>query len=152
MDVFRVAFIGHREVDDFRLIEEKLDEIIRNLIDTKEYVEFYVGRNGEFDIMVASAVKRAQRDYGNANNCLILVIPYPVADEEYYQDFYDEILYPSELHRVYYKAAITKRNEWFIDNSDLLVAYVVRDYGGAYECLKKAEKINKNIEYIAPKK
>ena len=49
MDVFRVAFIGHREVDDFRLIEERLDEIIRNLIDTKEYVEFYVGRNGEFD-------------------------------------------------------------------------------------------------------
>lgn len=68
MDVFRVAFIGHREVDDFRLIEERLDEIIRNLIDTKEYVEFYVGRNGEFDIMVASAVKRAQRGYGNANN------------------------------------------------------------------------------------
>ena len=152
MDIFRVAFIGHREVDDFRLVEMRLEEIIGNLIDTKEYLEFYVGRNGEFDIMVASAIKRAQRDFGNANNSLILVLPYPVADEEYYQDFYDEILYPAELHKVHYKAAITKRNEWFISNSDLLIAYVVRDYGGAYECLKKAEKANKDIEYIVSKK
>lgn len=43
-----------------------------------------------------------------------------------------------ELHKVHYKSAITKRNEWLVDNSDMLIAYVTRDYGGAAQCLKKA--------------
>ncbi len=47
---------------------------------------------------------------------------------------------PRELYRVHFKSAITKRNEWFVENSDLLVAYVVRDYGGAALCLNKAIK------------
>ncbi len=46
----------------------------------KEYVEFYVGRNGDFDTMVASAVKRCQKRYGKENSSLILVIPYAVAN------------------------------------------------------------------------
>lgn len=139
-EVFRVSFIGHREVDNFSYIEEQLEEIVKDLINTKEYVEFCVGRNGEFDILVASVIKRAKRDYGGENNSLILVIPYPIANMDDMEKFYDEILYPPELHCVHYKGAITKRNEWYVNNSDLLIAYVDREYGGAYECLKKAEK------------
>lgn len=77
MEIYRVAFIGHRGVDDFRFVEEQLDKVVRELISTKEYVEFYVGRNGEFDTMVGSAVKRAQDAYGKSNNCLILTLPFP---------------------------------------------------------------------------
>ena len=35
-------------------------------------------RNGDFDTMVASAVKRGQKAYGTANSSLILVIPIPL--------------------------------------------------------------------------
>ena len=63
-DIYRVSFIGHREVEHFREVEEQLERIVVELIKTKEYVEFYVGRNGEFDLMVASVIKRSQRDYG----------------------------------------------------------------------------------------
>ena len=65
MEIYRVSFIGHREVDDFFFVEERVDSIVRELISTKEYVEFYVGRNGEFDILVASVVKRAKREVGD---------------------------------------------------------------------------------------
>lgn len=58
MEIYRVSFIGHREVENFQLIEEQIEEIVRDLIYNKEYVEFYVGRNGEFDIMVASVIKK----------------------------------------------------------------------------------------------
>lgn len=75
MDICRVSFIGHREVDDFFFVEDQVDSIVRELISTKEYVEFYVGRNGEFDTFVASAIKRAKRDLGELNSSLILVIP-----------------------------------------------------------------------------
>ena len=114
------------------------------MISSKEYVEFYVGRNGEFDILVASVIKRAKRDIGDCNSALILVLPYSIANEKDYEKFYDEIWYPQELYGVHFKSAITKRNEWFVENSDLLVAYVVRDYGGAAQCLKKA--IRRGIE------
>lgn len=90
--------------------------------------------------MVASAIKRAQKRFGKENNSLILVLPYTVADMEYLEDFYDEIWIPDELHGVHFKNAITKRNEWFVNNSNLLIAYVLRDKGGAATCLKMAEK------------
>ena len=148
-EIYRVSFIGHREIDRFRFVEEQLDKVIGELIRTKEYVEFYVGRNGEFDTMVGSAVKRAQKAYGTANSSLILVIPYTIADMDLLEQFYDEIWLPEELYKVHHKAAITKRNEWFVDNSDLLVSYITRDNGGAARCQKYAEKQGIPIKNIA---
>ena len=152
LNTYRVSFIGHREVENFRFIEEQVEDIVKELIQTKEFVEFYVGRNGEFDIMVASVIKMAQRDYGTSNNSLILVLPYPIADMDDMEKYYDEVWYPQELYNVHYKAAITKRNEWFVNNSDMLIAYVERDYGGAYECLKKAQQKDIQITLINNKK
>ena len=152
LDTYRVSFICHREVDNFRFIEKQIEDIVKKLIETKEYVEFYVGRNGEFDIMVASVIKRAQRDYGCANSSLILVIPYSIANMDDMENYYDEVWYPNELYGVHFKSAITKRNEWFVNNSDLLVAYVERDYGGAYECFKKAQEKDVSIKLITSKK
>lgn len=144
MEIYRVSFIGHREVEDFFFVEEQVYSIVRELMTTKEYVEFYVGRNGEFDILVASVIKRAKREIGGHNSSLILVIPYPVAKMELYENFYDEVEYPKELYKTHYKSSITKRNEWLVENSDMLVAYVVRNYGGAAHCLYKA--IERGIE------
>ena len=112
-------------------------------------MELYVGRNGDFDTMVASAVKRCQKVYGTVNSSLVLVIPYAVADMDLLEKFYDEIWLPEELYKVHYKSAITKRNEWFVEHSDLLVAYVEKDNGGAAVCLKKAEKKGIDIKNIA---
>lgn len=111
MDIYRVSFIGHREVDDFFFVEDQVDSVVRELINSKEYVEFYVGRNGEFDTIVASVIKRAKRELGEHNSSLILVIPYPVADMEAYENYYDEVEYPRELHKVHYKSAIKLCNK-----------------------------------------
>ena len=148
-EIYRVSFIGHREIDRFRFVEEQLDKVIGELLRTKEYVEFYVGKNGEFDTMVGSTVKRAQKAYGKANSSLILVLPYAIADMDLLEQFYDEIWLPEELYKVHHKAAITKRNEWFVDNSDLLVSYITRDCGGAARCQKYAEKQGLPIKNIA---
>ena len=146
--IYRVSFIGHREIDRFFYVEEQVREIVERLIKSKEYIEFYVGRNGEFDLMVASVIKRAQRDYDYKNCSLILVLAYPIANIEDMENYYDEVWYPQELYHVHYKAAITKRNEWFVNNSDLLVAYVTKEYGGAYECLQKARKTSIEIIHL----
>lgn len=148
MELYRVSFIGHREVTDFTSVKKQIYSIVCELITTKEYVEFYVGRNGEYDLLVASVIKRAKRDFGEHNSALILVIPYPIADIEAYENYYDEIIYPGELYNAHYKSAITKRNEWLVENSDMLVAYVIRNHGGAAHCLNYAIKHKVEIKRI----
>ena len=76
MDIFTVSFFGHREIQRASEIEERLEQLLYKLIMQKPYVEFLIGRDGEFDLMAASAVRRAVHSYGYGNTSLILVLPY----------------------------------------------------------------------------
>ena len=140
MEIYRIAFIGHREIYGQYDLEDRIESLIKEKLREKEYVDFYVGRNGDFDIFAASAVKRAQKSFGKHNSTLTLVQPYRMKDDVYYERFYDAIEYPisSATHP---KAAITKRNQWMMNHSNLLIAYVESDRcGGAMAALKYAEQ------------
>ncbi|MBP3437391.1 MAG: hypothetical protein J6K61_05755 [Clostridia bacterium] len=69
------------------------------------------------------------------NSALILVLPYTKSGMAYTEQSFDSIIVPNELYKVYPKAAITKRNEWLIENANLLIAYVIRNEGGAAKTL-----------------
>lgn len=56
MDLFTVSFFGHRYVDNILAVEDKLEDIILTLMREKEYLDFVVGRNGDFDQCVSSTV------------------------------------------------------------------------------------------------
>ena len=148
MDIYRVSFFGHRTLYDIVSVQKKIESAVKELLKQKEYVEFYVGRNGDFDISAASAVKQVQKTVGNHNCSLILVLPYHVKDEVYYESFYDEILLPIDS-KTHFKSAITKRNQWMIDNSELLIAYIEHPSGGAYKAMKYAEEKNVPVFNIA---
>ena len=149
-DIYRVAFFGHRRIDRLREIEERLVPILKELILTKEYVEFYIGRNGEFDEFVASIIKRVQKQLDRGNSALILTLPYTVRDIEYYADYYNEIVIPDAIGRAHPKAAITLRNRWMVDTADLVIAYIDHEQGGAYTAVKYArEKNNKKVINLA---
>ena len=144
-EIYRVAFFGHRRIDRLGEIEERLVPILKELILTKEYVEFYIGRNGEFDEFVASVIKRVQKQTDRQNSVLILTLPYAVKDIEYYADYYDEIVIPDAIGKAHPKGAITLRNRWMADTADLVIAYIEREEGGAYAAVKYADKNNKNV-------
>lgn len=144
-DIYRVGFIGHREIKNVIGVENKLYPIIQDLVMHKDFVEFYLGRNGEFDIIAASVIRRVKKEIRSENSAMILVLPYSVADMEDYINYYDEIVIPEELFGVHYKSAIKKRNEWLVDRSDLLISYIEREKGGAYQCLRYGCKQNKAI-------
>ena len=149
VDIYRIAFIGHREIYGHCRLEDQIEQIARDKLCEKEYVEFYVGRNGDFDISVASAIKRAQNAVGHHNSCLILLQPYPMKDDAYYEKFYDELQYPVDS-RTHPKAAITKRNCWMVENAELLVAFVEEGRnGGAMTTLKYAQKLGVEIINLA---
>ena len=145
MKPFTVTLFGHRRIDDLQQLNEQLSPIIREWIQTKPYIVFLIGRSGEFDEYVASVIKQAQKELGKENSDLILVLPYSVADIDYYERYYDQIIIPESVYGVHPKSAITLKNKWMIDRSDLVIVYAERDTGGAYTALKYAEKQNKRV-------
>lgn len=80
MDTYTVAFFGHRELSDALAVEERLKPLLRDLICNKEYVEFLVVRDGEFEQLAASAVREAAGKHGCGNTSLVLVLPYERAE------------------------------------------------------------------------
>ena len=80
MNIYTVSFFGHREIPNILALEDRLLRIIRDVINEHEYVEFLVGRNGDFDQLAASTIRQAIRKYGCGNAALILVLPYSKAE------------------------------------------------------------------------
>ena len=88
MNTYTVSFFGHRYIDNPFPIEKALEELIGSLLRSKEYVEFLVGRNGDFDQLVSSSVRRCKRAIRDDNSALVWVMPYETAE---YRDNEDVI-------------------------------------------------------------
>lgn len=153
MDIYTVSFFGHREVERASEIESKLDQLLRDLITQKLYVELLVGRDGEFDLLAASAIRRAVNQYGYGNTSIILVLPYMKAEyrdnEQNYLSYYDEVEICSESSDAHYKSAIQLRNRSMVDRSDLVVCCIQHKSGGAYRTMQYAKKQGKQVRNLA---
>lgn len=156
MDIYTVSFFGHREVERASEIEGRLDLLLHDLITQKEYVEFLIGRDGEFDLLTASAIKRAVRQYDYGNTSLNLVLPYITAEyrdnELSYLNYYDEVEVCSESSDAHYKSAIQVRNRCMVDRSNLIVCCIQRKIGGAYKTVQYALKQGKQVRNLSDSK
>lgn len=149
MDIFRVAFFGHKEIDYILELERKLSPVLKGLMqEHPREIEFYIGRNGEFDEITASVIKRIRKESHAGDSRLILVLPYAVKNMEYYERYYDEIIIPDTTEKAHYKKAITLRNRWMVDVADLVIVNVKHRRGGAYAAMRYAQKQNKRIIHL----
>lgn len=137
------TFAGHSFIFSATAEKRLKCEIEAYLADIDE-ASFYVGGRGEFDSMAAVAVRAVRAQHRDKKIQLYLVEPYFRAglnrDKWFYEQLYDGIIIPQELLGVHPKSAIIRRNRWMVDQADLLLAFVCRDYGGAYQTLKYAER------------
>ena len=119
-----------------------------------DYV-FFSGGMGDFDIMCEAAVRRLKKKNSDLNIRLNLVLPYMTnqinRDKDYYESRFDNIIIPMDLMGVHYKAAIKKRNRWMVDQADKILAYVYRDFGGAFDTIKYALRTGKPVLNLAEK-
>ena len=150
---YTVSFFGHRIIEDFNRVEKKAETLIRDLILQKEYVEFLVGRDGDFDQIVSSTVKRQQRLVRDDNSSLIWILPYPTAElrnnMENFEAYYDEIEICGNAASSHPKGAFQIRNRQMVKRSNLVVFYVDHTGGGAYQTMRYAQKEKKNILNLA---
>ena len=153
MEIFTVAFFGHRYIDNPFRIEERLEEHIYRLLAEKEYVDFFVGRDGEFDQFASSAVLRVRKRYRDDNSSLILVLPYARAEylnnEESYHNYYSEVEISYEASKAHPKAAIQIRNREMVDRADLILCCIERKQGGAWQTIQYAIKQGKTVINLA---
>ena len=150
MDTYTVSFFGHRRIDDSLTIERRLDALIRRLLLEKPYVEFLVGRDGEYDQLVSSAIRKAKRTVRDDNSSHVWVLPYATSEylnhSEDYREYYDEVEICETAAGGHFKAAFQTRNREMVDRSALTVFCVQRESGGAWQTMKYARK--QGIPYI----
>ena len=135
----RVTFSGHKEVYDAEAVEHWLRQVCSDLI-AQGADEFLCGGYGRFDYLSATVLRDLKQQHPNIR--LILVLPY--LNSTILTDGYDETIYPP-LESVPKKFAISRRNEWMVLESDIIVAYVLRDFGGATKTLQYARRKRKKI-------
>lgn len=143
-----ITFAGHSLITSIDCIKKMVKEQIRNIIVDSEMVVCYLGGYGDFDNICALACKELKREYSGIE--VVYIAPYISLSEQakikemQSWGLCDSSIYPP-IENVPPRFAISKRNEWMIENADLIIAYVDHNFGGAYKSLQVAKRKKKKI-------
>lgn len=140
------TFIGHRSVTEN--ISQSLHEVLIELIETYDINVFYVGNQGQFDMIVRGELKKLKARYPHIICCDILAYMPPGNTKSAMSEFM-ELLYPDVLETTPPKFAISKRNHWMIEHSDFVITYVKKPFGNAAKFKQLAESKGKKIINLA---
>lgn len=134
-----VTFFGHKDTP--KEIEPTLRSTLINLIENHGATEFYVGNNGNFDTMVRRQLEELSHTYTITYNIVLAYLP---TKKNEYDDLTNTIL-PEGIEAVPKRFAISYRNKWMVEQSDIVITYVARTYGGAWQFKAMAERQGKTV-------
>ena len=134
-----VTFFGHKDTP--KEIEPTLRTTLVDLIENHGATEFYVGNNGNFDTMVRRQLENLSQTYPITYNVVLAYLP--TKKSEY--DDYTNTIYPEGIETVHKRFAISYRNKWMVEQSDIVITYVARTYGGAWQFKTMAERQGKTV-------
>ena len=134
-----VAFCGHAQISQSEKIEKWLYDVTQKLIE-QGATTFYLGGYGAFDSLAASVLREQKKRYSQIE--LVLVLAYLNTGRN--TSGYGSTVYPP-LETVPRRFAISHRNRWMVESADVVVAYVLHDWGGAATTLRCAKQKKKQI-------
>ena len=135
------TFFGHRNTRSAD-VREPLKELLVDLIENRNVTEFYVGCEGGFDRAVRSVLKELKNKYPHIRyNAVLAYLP---RNNDEYSDYSDTI-YPEGLEKVPPRFAISKRNEWMVNHSDMVITCIAHNFGGAAKYADYAKRKNKEV-------
>lgn len=140
-----VTFAGHRDVCGNRdSLENDIYAYLAGFAENGTAIRALTGGMGDFDGLCSAAVRRIKRTFPMVSVNLALVAPYMKQEyntnREYYETQYDELIIFSSQGEYHPKRVITERNRWMVDQADILLTYVYRDFGGAQATVSYAKK------------
>lgn len=133
------TFCGHAQISQSADVEKWLYAVTLHLIEQGVNI-FYLGGYGAFDSLATAVLRKQKTQHPEIE--LILVLAY--FDTKRDTSGYDSTVYPP-LETVPRRFAISHRNRWMVETSDVVVAYVLHDWGGAAATLRCARKKKKQI-------
>lgn len=141
-----ITFCGHSTFTPTPEYEQKLLSLLHELV-VDGNTEFFLGEHGAFDTFAYECCKKFKATHPNVK--LIFVTPYISPEYQknhlnYQEKRYDHMIYPP-LENVPPKFAISRRNKWMVQKSDLVIAYIRHDWGGAYKTYQYARHLGKKI-------
>ncbi len=134
-----VTFCGHSSIKAREQVEIWLAQVLRQLIEQGATI-FYVGGYGAVDELANSVLVSLKQEYLAIKIVLVLAYLNKKIDTVRYTD----TMYPP-LETVPKKYAIARRNKWMVQESDVVVAYVIYPVGGATKTLEYAKQKKKQI-------
>ena len=137
------SFFGHRFVLEKEEVKEQLKSLAQRLIKEEDVDVFYLGEQGDFEIIAAEVLNELKPTYPFIQRIEVICFAEQLQRNGKIKS--DGFEYLDELDRCKRKARIIKRNQWVVDNSDILVFYVNTPYGGAYQSYLYAKKKNKDM-------
>ena len=137
------TFFGHKDTP--KEIEPTLRSTLIDLIENKNVNVFYVGNNGNFDTMVRRQLEDLSQTYPITYSVVLAYLP---TEKNKYDDLTNTI-YPEALETVPKRFAISWRNKWMIQQSDIVVTYVTHNFGGAAKFKEMALKRSKNVVEVS---
>lgn len=164
---FRVAITGHRPNklgNDYDLSSKLLDQILPNKIseiiyshtsykpdwDLDTEIIFISGMALGVDQMFAKLAVRLGYKYVAAIPCKDQDIKWPEKSKHRYHQMLSyrhcTAYYVSNLP--YDNYCMQRRNQWMVDNCDLLIAVYDGSPGGTKNCINYALSVGKKIEYV----
>lgn len=139
------CFFGHKEIPSD--LAEPLSRTLTNLIE--EGVDsFLVGNQGGFDHLVLHTLRLLKKQHPHITYSVVLAYM-PGAKEEWSAYEPMETLYPDGLEAVHPRYAISWRNKWMVQESDVVVTYITHSWGGAAKYAELAERKKKRVINIA---
>ncbi len=140
------SFAGHSEIYSPLELRPRLVKQCETLISQYPDMVFWVGHYGEFDSMAANIIRELKKKYATIK--LELVIPYltksMINQATLFSQNYDSVFLAEIPETTPKRYQIRKCNEYIINNSNFLIAYVNYTYGGAAKTLSYAQR-KKNL-------
>ena len=136
------CFLGHKDTPSS--IYEKLEEAVEKIIVEDGVSSFLVGNQGQFDSMALSALRKLKLKYPHITDNLVLA--YMPAEKEMWSPYeYGETMLPGGIESVHPRYAVSWRNKWMVNESDMVICYITHGWGGAAKYVELAEKKGKRV-------
>lgn len=133
------TFFGHKDTP--KEIEPTLRSTLIDLIENKNVNIFYVGNHGNFDAMVRRQLVKLSQVYPITYSEVLAYLPTKKSE---YDDYTNTIL-PDGIETTPKRFAISWRNKWMVQQADVVVTYVTRNFGGAAQFKALAQRQGKTV-------
>ncbi len=137
-----VSFFGHRDIIQDEVV--LLKSTIIDVIEKYGAETFLVGNEGGFDRLVQNTLKDIGTIYPQIRAYHVLAYMPSINTNKECEILKDKIIFEG-AETVPPKLAIVRRNQWMIEQADIVIVYVTHSIGGAAQSKKLAEKKGKTV-------